>query len=337
MVKKNNINDIIINYDNYDIDKIICDQESYTKNKYQYSSLYRSDCANPLQKIWLKLPKMRVYYVIKKANEPVAIKLIFSDNKETESIIKFITDFEKKANELLNPSYKVRKNILSCDGFPASMIINLPYDNKNDKIPIHKLKIFDKKNNRIGIESITKNSCVSSYIELSHSWMNNKEIGFNWNFLQIKLYHQYEDFDYCLFSDAEEDVQPNQSSTTYYIQEFNQTIPQAQAQVQIQAQVHPHNIPPPPVNINRPPPPPPPPPRMSFVPTADDLKLKLNSLRKINSNNENSPQSPKPSNPNPITDTKSKPKKKKIKDHKTKKDKEKNKEESKQKCIGLDE
>ena len=110
-----------------------------------------------------------------------------------------------KLQEIFQGDIKETPSIFSgafMDNFPPTMIIQLPFSQKNNK----SYNIYDKNNKKISLDKLSINSCISLIIELESIWIqtlqkNEFNVGINWAAIQLKIYYHYDNIDICLFSD----------------------------------------------------------------------------------------------------------------------------------------
>jgi hypothetical protein len=189
-----------------------------------------------------------------------------------------------------NKKLKLNSSIKSGGDFPPIMKLKLPCYKTSSNCYEFRFHIYNHLNKRVNIQTINSGLYIKAFIELSEVWINDIEIGFNWNVLQLKVYPEF-NFNTCLFIDDKVEEHesdkvnecyhclycPNQHVRTHYC--TNNSIPYIQPPLSM-------------TNSNIAPPPPPiisnksnnnnnVKPISSFIPSVKDLlSVKLKPINK---------------------------------------------------------
>ncbi|AYV82126.1 MAG: hypothetical protein Homavirus9_8 [Homavirus sp.] len=204
---------LLTDYKTDELVDLLYDDTNYNKSKlnskYQKIYVYNKKTNNPLQKIWVQTPKMKVVrptlVLNEKLNQTIPLYIMLSNN----DFSKFLKNLERKLhshvkNITKNASIKIKSVIKQSDNFPTTMHVSMPFT-KIDKCVEFNFHIYNEYNKRININQINSGSYVSSIIELSDIWIGENTFGINWNVLQLKLYPEF-DFTKCLFIDEGSDI-----------------------------------------------------------------------------------------------------------------------------------
>lgn len=311
MLLQLNMNELITDYTNNLPDIILSDIQNHGP-KYKKVNVYNNSIKSPLQKIWIRTPKMKIF---KPTFNPTADKksvsltiLLAPNTKDIKRFKIFIKKLEQRIASLINLSdqHTIRSSIKSSDNYADNFTIKMPYTKINDcyEFSFH---IYNIDNKRVSLKMLESGMYTSCYIELTDVWISDIEFGFNWNVLQMKLYPEF-DFSKCLFLDENIEEKKNLTDQECYHCLFcpNNHIRTHFCTNNTQNNVqHSMDIP------LLPPPPPPPPPvpqnilinkplqitkkieapkieNTGFRLTVNDLlSVKLKPISKINNNNEN--------------------------------------------------
>jgi len=226
------IKDLLTDFCNDSLDGIIISDFQYHANKYKKINVYNNNVGKSLQKIWIRTPKMKVFKPILSSlfnnnSQSISLAVLFSPNAgEIKKLYFFIKKLERHIltiikNKTSQKNIKMKSSIKTSrpadsdklyNKFPPIMNIKMPFHKTGDNCFDFLFNVYNYLNQRIQIDSINSGSYVSSYIELSEVWINEKkEFGFNWNILQLKIYPEF-DFSLCLFDDeiCDEPVSNNQ-------------------------------------------------------------------------------------------------------------------------------
>lgn len=202
------INHYLTNYNNItDGNFIISDSPYNYSQKYQKINIYNSKINIPLQKIWIKTPKLKILNKVfisdKYNNQTISMKIVLGPStKKINNFINFIDIIEDKVEEIVkkhNNNIIKKSSISFKDSFPPIMTLKLPYKKMDDNSIEFVFHIYNHKNKRINIDNIEGGIYASAFIELSDIWINGDYFGFNWNVLQMKLYPVF-NFNKNLFS-----------------------------------------------------------------------------------------------------------------------------------------
>lgn len=202
------INHYLTNYNTItNGDFIISDHPYNYSPKYQKINIYNSKINIPLQKIWIKTPKLKimnkVFVCDKYNNQTISMKIVLGPStKKINNFINFIDIIENKAEEIIkkhNINIIKKSSISLKENFPPIMTLKLPYKKIENNSVEFLFHIYNHKNKRINIDNIEGGIYVSAFIELSDIWINDDYFGFNWNVLQMKLYPVF-NFNKNLFS-----------------------------------------------------------------------------------------------------------------------------------------
>jgi hypothetical protein len=231
-----NLDKLLTDYKTDDLANILIDDVSIltnntnNTNKYKKIYVYNKKNNSPLQKIWIRAPKMKV------VRETISLKTISLINNYVPHCIplqlllldnsfkKFINKLEKKLyihlnkkfNKKFNKNLKIISIIKESDDFPTLLTINMPITQQvtqltnsqqvtqtkiNDCLEFD-FNIYNEQNEKVTINKISNDLYISSIIELSEIWINTLDgkFGFNWNVLQLKT-HLEVDFSKCMFID----------------------------------------------------------------------------------------------------------------------------------------
>jgi hypothetical protein len=188
--------------------------------KYKKINVYNRSITTPLQKIWLKTPKMKIFKpTFNPNNDGKSVSLTILLGPNTANIKKFknfIKKLEQRIASLLDLTndQSIRSSIRSVDGFPDNFTVKMPYVKEGNcyEFLFH---AYNDENKRVSVKTLDSGTYVSCYIELTDVWISDVEFGFNWNVLQMKLYPEF-DFSRCLFVDDETELKPIQQEQECY-------------------------------------------------------------------------------------------------------------------------
>jgi hypothetical protein len=209
--KDNQISKLMTDYINDDLKGIINDEIQTHGYKYKKINIYNKKIQVPLQKIWIRIPKVKVFKPVFTSNNKQKkslqlttilgpkigkVKKFYFFVKRLEKIVKMLI---KKINGC-NKNLQVKSAIRSVDNFDPVMNLRLPCKNTDSNCHEFLFHIYNHLNKRVNLDVINSGVYASAYIELSEVWLGENEFGFNWNVLQLKLYPNF-DFNACLFID----------------------------------------------------------------------------------------------------------------------------------------
>jgi len=274
----NRIDDLLTPFDDNFANLMVDGLQSHYQD-YQKINLYNTSITVPLHKIWVRTPKLRILktpFLNEKTKFSTSIEfIIYRENEEQGLFYTFVDKLEKKVRRLLKgiiDKQKMRSCIRSLNDTCFIINIKCPINSTTGKF---NFGVYNGKNRQVDPKnSLISGVNISSYIELTEIWVNDKEFGFNWNILQMKVYPDF-NFSKCQFTD----------DPIIDIDDSNEIV-----QTPIKY------IPPPPImrNINDdhriPAPPPPPPPVQKkgavFIPSSDMLIKMKNLLKPVSSDNK---------------------------------------------------
>jgi len=203
------MNELLTDYTSDNLDIVRSDVQNYGP-KYKKINIYNRSIATPLQKVWLKTPKMKIFKPTFNPNndgKSVTLTILLAPNTANIKKFKnFIKKLEQKVASLidLTNDQSIRSSIRSAEGFPDNLTVKMPYIKEGGcyEFLFH---IYNSENKRISIKTLESGTYISCYIELTDVWISDVEFGFNWNVLQMKLYPEF-DFSKCLFVDEGVDL-----------------------------------------------------------------------------------------------------------------------------------
>lgn len=200
-----------------DLSEIKLTEPMYHGQNYKKMDAYNNKINIPLQKIWLKLPKVKIFkptFGYLKDKKSIQLTVILSPNVgEIKKFKLFIKKIERKI-----------KNIMKSNNTLRSSIRSSKFDNIFDiKMPCHKFNdcyefdfhIYNCNNKRISLHNLNSGTYITAFIELSEVWTNDSNIGFNWKILQMKVYPEF-DFTKCLFEDDDISSESNIIEECYH-------------------------------------------------------------------------------------------------------------------------
>jgi len=212
----------LTDYTKDDLKNIINDSIQPYGSKYQKINIYNKNINVPLQKIWLLMPKVKIFknvtlYNNTKNTFPLTVILgpnaglikkfymfIKKIERHVQTIVKAIT---KKKTLQIKPSTK------SAEGFPPLMNLKMPSTKIGDNCYELKFQIYNGNQQRTSITSITQGTYAMAFIELTDIWISDTEFGFNWSILQLQLFPEF-NFSEFLFKDNKSDEQEQGNNGT---------------------------------------------------------------------------------------------------------------------------
>lgn len=198
------IDDQLTKYDDK-LNNLIIDGLQPHFQDYQKVNLYNTSISIPLHKIWLKTPKLRLLktpFINEKNKYPVSIEfLVYRQTPEQDEFLSFIEKIEKKARLIIkkqvSKQQKMRSIIRPLNDLCYIISMKCPIDTKRGGLSCG---VYNNKNRLIDpTHELNSGVNIGSYIELTDIWVSEKEYGFNWNILQMKIYPEF-NFSKCLFS-----------------------------------------------------------------------------------------------------------------------------------------
>jgi len=203
-MKNLQINILLTDFKKDDSFELIYDRLMNYINGYQKLNIYNKKIKVPMQKIWLRIPKLKVYKSIFlsstiKQKFAQLIVLLDTGKESIKKLIKFMEDIEmlieNKMKKIINKDIRINSCIRSNWSFLKTMKIQIPVNNQCK----FSLNIYDNYNQRTDINSIQAGTYVESFIELTDIWIKDDRCGINWKVLQLKTYPEF-DFSKCLFT-----------------------------------------------------------------------------------------------------------------------------------------
>lgn len=174
-------------------------------NNYKQVDIYNINCKIPLQKIWIKLPKVKLYsnMICKNMNNSnINCKIILDkSNKELNDFINFINGIDSKINEHLSYLEKKYKNSIEKDKYYDKMKLILPTIKVNNSY-LYNFNIYNHNNKIINPNILNRGCYISCFLELQNIWISENKYSCNWTVLQMKTY-PFLDFSKCMFLDEE--------------------------------------------------------------------------------------------------------------------------------------
>lgn len=174
-------------------------------NNYKQVDIYNINCKTPLQKIWIKLPKVKLLsnMICKNMNNSnINCKIILDkSNKELNDFVNFINSIDSKINEHLSYLGKEYKNSIEKDKYYDKMKLILPTIKVNN-IYLYNFHIYNHNNKIINPNILNRGCYISCFLELQNVWISENKYSCNWSVLQMKTY-PFLDFSKCMFLDEE--------------------------------------------------------------------------------------------------------------------------------------
>ena len=174
-------------------------------NNYKQVDIYNINCKIPLQKIWIKLPKVKLYsnMICKNINNgKINCKIILDkSNAELKDFVNFINNIDSKINEHFSYLKKDYKNSIEKDKYFDKMKLILPTIKVNNNY-LYNFHIYNHNNNIINPNILNRGCYISCFLELQNVWISENKYSCNWSVLQMKTY-PFLDFSKCMFLDEE--------------------------------------------------------------------------------------------------------------------------------------
>jgi len=196
-------NDICGHLTNFDdeLDCLVATEPKNYINDYQKIDIYNSRINIPAKKIWIKLPKMKVYnniYIPNKLKGLATISLIlFNGEPKVGLVIDFIARLEKKLEEILkdiDDDFLLESSVRKRDLYDT-FSLQVFFERRNGIVHFM-LPIFNE--NNVVVNNLDSVGFLEAFIELSEIWIKGLKCGSNWRVLQMKTYPEF-DFQKCLF------------------------------------------------------------------------------------------------------------------------------------------
>ena len=127
------MDNLITDYSTNEPPNIVCSELLYHGINYKKVNVYNKSINSPLQKIWLRMPKMKIFKpMFNLPNDGKSIPLTVLLSPNTNSIKKFrlfIKKLEKKIiSQLdLDTDYQIKSSVKITDNFPDTFTIKMPY------------------------------------------------------------------------------------------------------------------------------------------------------------------------------------------------------------------
>lgn len=198
-----NISEYLTDYE-HNIENLMNDDLKSYGNKYSKIQFFNGDIDKPMQKIWLLLPKMKLYNTptVWKSEKTSFVKIQLAIHSDMLPIITFIKDLENRTLKIVrklmnNNDINCESSIIENPKFYSMFCLQLPYEQENDA-HLYTIPIFNNRNQLEQSIELISGMFVASYIELTDVWISSIKMGFNWRVLQMKVYPEF-DFSKCLF------------------------------------------------------------------------------------------------------------------------------------------
>lgn len=219
------INELLTDYSDDDLSKIINDSLQVTSSLYQKMNIYNTRINSPLQKIWIRTPKLKIFRSFGSPNDrfkqsmPLLL-LLNNTDPDVKKLLSFIKKLEIKITKIVkqesnNIKIKPRSAIRTIDSFSNSftvLAVNMPFHKVNNCYEF-KFHIYNHNNKRVNVDQLTTGMFAALYLELTEIWVGQSNFGFNWSVMQLKLYPDF-NFSKCLFLDENENLQDKQEDKT---------------------------------------------------------------------------------------------------------------------------
>lgn len=212
------------------LDKIESDELQPFFNEYEKINIYNFGKPVPLQKIWLRLPNLKVVQPTyqpdkKKSKGYISLQLfIYMIDPIIKKFYFFIRRLEKLVKNLLINEYnltdiKLKSSLRKIKDNYVILSLKMPYIIKDDTFKFD-FNIYNEKNRKIDINmnTICAGSYASTIVELSEVWIHNNEFAFNFNVMQMKITPEF-NFSKCLFlEDGETEVEEEEVKVTVKVE-----------------------------------------------------------------------------------------------------------------------
>lgn len=203
--------DKLTDYKSEKLNNIIHDDLQSHSYNYKKFNVYNTNIDVPLQKIWLRMPKVKVFkpiftnFVSQKKSMPLSVIL-----PQNTIIIKkfygFIKKLERKIRIIVKNLLNIKKismksSLNNKEGFSPIFTMRMQFKKYDENSCDFLFNIYNHNHERVNLNYIDSGSFVSCFIELSEVFIHKGgNFGFNWNILQMKIYPDF-DFSTCMFID----------------------------------------------------------------------------------------------------------------------------------------
>jgi hypothetical protein len=198
----------LTDYTHDDFKNIVNDGLQQYGKIYKKINIYNRNINIPLQKIWMFMPRVKIFKNIKLyTNTKNTFPLVVILGPNTGLIKKFymyIKKIERSIQTIVKNITKkkvmqIKSSTRSAEGFPPLFNLQMPSIKNGDCYEL-KFQIYNSYGKRTSINSISQGTFAEAIIELSDVWISDKEFGINWNILQLQLFPEF-NFSEFLFKD----------------------------------------------------------------------------------------------------------------------------------------
>jgi hypothetical protein len=232
-------NDLFTDWATDKLDELMTDEIQPFFGNYHKLNLYNFGKNTPLQKLWLRVPKMKVVQSTfqpdkKKSKGFLMLNLyVHQQDPDAKKFYFFIRRLEKAVKNILGKDYDLKNmKLKSClkklkENY-TTFTVRLPYSVIQDQI-VFDFDIYNLKNKKIMQNSIVSGQYAMSIVELSEIWINDNEFSFNFNVVQMKIIPDF-DFNKCLFTDSDTDTDTDNEHDSDSCCEVKLNVPKAPQQ-----------------------------------------------------------------------------------------------------------
>lgn len=208
----------LTDYTKDDLKNIINDTLQPYGSKYHKINIYNKNINIPLQKIWLLLPKVKIFRnatINPNMKNTFPLTIMLGPNTGLiKKFYMFVKKIERAVQTIVktitkNKSLQIKPSTKAAEGFPPLMNLKMPCEKKGDCYEL-KFQIYNSMGQRTSIKSITQGTYTTAFIELSDVWISGTEFGFNWNILQLQIFPEF-NFSEYLFGDIVQNQEDNSS------------------------------------------------------------------------------------------------------------------------------
>ena len=205
------IDSLLTNYKTDKLDELIFDEIQFHGYNCNKINVFNKKTKAPLQKIWVRMPLVKVFRptmkLIKNNAKSIPLSVMIAPNTgDIRKFYLFVRRMEIKTKEhllKLNLKNKIKSSLKRKNPFPPIFTIKMPCKKNEDNDCYEFLfHIYNNYNKRISLDYIESGDFVTAYLELSEIWITEKNYGFNWNVLQLKVSPKF-NFNQCLFLDED--------------------------------------------------------------------------------------------------------------------------------------